>query len=152
MSILRDFILLSWNRDHSIFTVPQQLFRRLLILITHTGSPRNRAVCATSARSETREKSGPDDGSRSEVRGFRNFEPRTSNFVSRLARFYRQSRPSRLSQESAIVAETLMDNVGYVSICLSNPHIHEPTAAIADARARGVEPLAPLRGGSPPTS
>ena len=28
---------------------------------------------------------GTDDGSRSEVRGFRNFEPGTSNFVSRLS-------------------------------------------------------------------
>jgi len=45
------------------------------------GLPRERA------RSETREKSGAGEmgnGSRSEVRGSRNFEPRTSNVVSLL--------------------------------------------------------------------
>ena len=51
----------------------------------------------------------PDEGSRSEVRGFRNFEPRTSNFESR---FSRLSRPSRLSQGSAIAAEAFMNNAG----------------------------------------
>ena len=60
---------------------------------------------ATCARSATCEKSGTgetDDGSRYEVRGFQNFEPRTSNFVSR------QSRPARLSQTSATAAEAFM--------------------------------------------
>ena len=42
----------------------------------------NGGVRATSARSETRVTYEADDGSRSEVRGFRNFEPRTSNFVA----------------------------------------------------------------------
>jgi len=46
----------------------------------------------TSERSESRVTCETDEGSRSEVRGFRNFEPRTSNFESR---FSRQSRPSR---------------------------------------------------------
>jgi hypothetical protein len=45
-------------------------------------------------------------GSRFEVRGFGNFEPRTSNVESR---FSRQSRPSRLSQAYAITAEALMN-------------------------------------------
>ena len=36
--------------------------------------------------SETSETGGTDDGSRSEVRGFRNFEPRTSNFESPVTR------------------------------------------------------------------
>ena len=34
---------------------------------------------------QAREKGGTGEGSRSEVRGFRNFEPRTSNF--RIAHF-----------------------------------------------------------------
>ena len=42
----------------------------------------NGGMRATSARSKTRVTYEADDGSRSEVRGFRNFEPRTSNFVS----------------------------------------------------------------------
>jgi len=64
---------------------------------------------------ETCEKSGTsqtDDGSRSEVRGFRNFEPRTSNIVLRLSRFSRQSRPSRLSQGSAMATEAFMELTG----------------------------------------
>ena len=68
-------------------------------------------VLATSARSATCEKSGtgePDDGSRSEVQGFQNFEPRTSNIVSR------QFRPSRLSQTSAIAAEAFMVGDGVI--------------------------------------
>jgi hypothetical protein len=48
----------------------------------------------------------PEDGSRFEVRGSRNFEPRTSNFVSR------QSRLSCLSQTSAIAAEVFMNYAG----------------------------------------
>jgi len=42
-----------------------------------------------------RETGGTSEGSRSEVRGFRNFEPRTSNFGSRLSRASRFSRSSR---------------------------------------------------------
>jgi len=34
------------------------------------------------------------EGSRSEVRGFQNFEPRTSNFGSRLSRMLRTSSPA----------------------------------------------------------
>ena len=49
---------------------------------------------------ETRVTCELDNGSRSEVRDFQNFEPGTSNFVSR---------PSRLSQASAIAAEAFMD-------------------------------------------
>jgi len=81
----------------------------LLALIIHDGSSRNLGVCTTSARLETHVTCEPEDGSRSEVRGSRNFEPRTSNFVSR---FSRQSRPSRLSQGSAIAAEAVMNNAG----------------------------------------
>ena len=50
-----------------------------------------------------------DDSSRSEVRGFWNFEPRTLNFMSR---FSRPSRPSRLNQALAIAAEAVMNNAG----------------------------------------
>ena len=46
----------------------------------------------TSERSESRVTCETDEGSRSEVRGFRNLEPRTSNFESS---FSRPSRPSR---------------------------------------------------------
>ena len=47
-----------------------------------------------------------DEGSRSEVRGFRNFEPGTSNFVSPF------SRSSRVSQTLAITAEAFMNMFG----------------------------------------
>jgi hypothetical protein len=57
---------------------------------------------ATSAKSKTRVTCELDDGLRSEVRGFRNFE----------SRFSRQSRPSRLTQASAIAAEVFMNNAG----------------------------------------
>jgi hypothetical protein len=40
------------------------------------------------------------EGSRSEVRGFRNFELRTQNFESRLSRFSRKSRESRANKEN----------------------------------------------------
>ena len=61
---------------------------------------------ATSERSGTRVLCETDDCSRSEVRGFRNVEPRTSNFVSRLSRV---SRPSRLSQVS-VRSRSVMNN------------------------------------------
>jgi len=73
---------------------------------------------ATGARSETRVTREPDEGSRSEVRGFRNFEPRTSNFESR---FSRQFRPSRLSHGSAIAAETFMNSAGQPHAALRMP-------------------------------
>ncbi len=44
-----------------------------------------------------------DESSRFEVRGFRNFEPRISNFVLRF------SRSSRLRQTLAITAEAFMN-------------------------------------------
>ena len=44
-----------------------------------------------------------DAGSRSEVRGFQNFEPGTSNFVSR---------PSRLSQASQTAHHTIVCSQG----------------------------------------
>ena len=58
------------------------------------------AISATCVRCER------DEGSRSEVRGFRNFEPGTSNFVSPV------SRSSRLSQALAITAEAFMNMFG----------------------------------------
>ncbi len=58
------------------------------------------AISATYVRCER------DEGSRSEVRGFRNFEPGTSNFVSPF------SRSSRLSQTLAITAEAFMNMFG----------------------------------------
>jgi len=70
---------------------------------------------ATSARSATCEKGGTgetDDGSRSAVRGFQNFELKTQN--SELLPHPRQSRPSRLSQTSAIAAEALMVGDGVI--------------------------------------
>jgi len=56
--------------------------------------------------SETREKSGmgeTDDGSRSEVRGCRTFEPRTSNFVSRLSRTSCLSRSQLTNDEAGYI-------------------------------------------------
>ena len=58
------------------------------------------AISATYVRCER------DEGSRSEVRGFRNFEPGTSNFVLCF------SRSSRLSQALAITAEAFMNMFG----------------------------------------
>lgn len=51
----------------------------------------------------------PDDGLRSVVRGSRNFDPRTSNIVSR---FSRPSRLSRLSQWPTTAEEKFMNNAG----------------------------------------
>lgn len=54
---------------------------------------------AQGARSATRVTGETREGSRPEIRGFRNFEPRASNFGSRHSC---QSRPSRLSKASDV--------------------------------------------------
>ena len=62
-----------------------------------------RAISAACVRHERHER---HEGSMSEVRGFRNFEPGTSNFVSPF------SRSSRVSQTLAITVEALMNMFG----------------------------------------
>jgi hypothetical protein len=61
---------------------------------------------------ELREKRDGRDGEEFEVRGFRNFEPRTSNFASCLSRTACSSRSrfTRKSRAYTLAAEAFMNN------------------------------------------